>query len=154
MYEAVLKGQYTVEQFSTLFQQRQGVKRAIFSQLDGTATLSTSASSDHPINSSDLASTTLNFIASSYPEESTDLSPNNNRTTYQVKHYQSTSDEQLLHDPEVTLITGRDTPVGPSYPACSWTAVRDVGPNTATEPWQSLDAVVNGPTKTPPSWEV
>ena len=151
MYEAVLKGQYTVEQFSTLFQQRQAVKRAIFSQGSGTATPSTPTSSDY-CNESDQASTTLASIASSYPEVGTDLSPDKNGMFVQDKHHQRTAD-QLLDEHDIATVTGINKTSGLSYPACTWMCCQTCRPTYCDRAWQSLDSIVNAPTKAPPAWE-
>jgi hypothetical protein len=153
MYEAVLKGQYTVEQFSTLFQQRQGVKKAIFSQSDSTATPSTSVSSDDSCNSTDLTSTTLTSIASSYPDDDSEMNPDENGISHQDKLYQSTITKQLLDDRDIATIKGRSSASDPSYPACAWTCCQTCRPTYRDRAWLSLDAVVSGPTKAPPSWE-
>jgi hypothetical protein len=152
MYEAVLKGQYTVEQFSTLFQQRQAVKKAIFSQGSGTATPSTPASSDYCSKSSDLASTTLASIASSYPEVGTELSPDKNGMFVQDKHHQRTAD-QLLDERDITTVTGINKNSDLSYPACTWTCCQTCRPTYCDRAWQSLDPIVNAPTKALPAWE-
>jgi hypothetical protein len=150
MYEAVLKGQYTVEQFSTLFHQRQGVKKAIFSQSNSTATLSTSFSSDETSNPADIASTTLTSIASSYYDEGSELRPYENRLSYDVK---STGDERFRNEPDIATIKGPNTASGPSYPACNWTCCHTCRPTYRDRAWLSLDAVVNEPVRAPPSWE-
>ena len=154
MYEAVTKGQYTVEQFSTLFQQRQGVRKAIFSQSNGTITPSSSVSSDHSDKSSNLANTTLASIASSYVDESSELPLEENGISYKMKHYQSTEGEQVLDERDITSITGKIREPSPTYPACSWTCCQTCRPTYRDRAWQSLDAIANGPIKTPPTWEL
>jgi hypothetical protein len=149
MYEAVLKGQYTVEQFSTLFQQRQAVKKAIFSQGSGTATPSTLASSDYSSKSSDLTSTTLTSIASSYPEVGIELSLDKNGMFVQDKHHQRAAD-QLLDERDITTVNKTSDL---SYPACTWTCCHTCCPTYHDRAWQSLDPIVNAPTKAPPAWE-
>ena len=154
MYEAVTKGQYTVEQFSTLFHQRQGVKKAIFPQSHGTVTPSTSASSNCSNTSSELANTTLASIASSYVDEGSESSLDENEIPGKVKHYQSTIGEQLLIECDITAITGGTTEAKLTYPACSWTCCQTCRPTYRDRAWQSLAAIVDGPTKIPPSWEL
>jgi hypothetical protein len=152
MYEAVLKGQYTVEQFSTLLQQRQAVKKAIFSQGSGTATPSTPASSDYCSKSSDLVSTTLTAIASSYPEVDIDLSLNKNGMFVQDKHHQCTAD-QLLDERDIATATSINKTSDLSYPACTWTCCHTCRPTYYDRAWQSLDPIVNAPTEAQPAWE-
>ena len=152
MYEAVLKGQYTVEQFSTLFQQRQAVKKAIFSEGSGTATPSTPALSDYYSKSSDLASTTLTYIASSYPEVGTEPSPDKNGMFAQDKHHQHSAD-QLLDERDTATITDINKTSDLSYPACTWTCCQTCRPTYYDRAWQSLDSIVNAPIKAPPAWE-
>jgi hypothetical protein len=152
MYEAVLKGQYTVEQFSTLVQQRQAVKEAIFSQGSGTATPSTSASSDYCSKSFDLASTTLASIASSYPEVGTELSPDKNSIFVPDKHHQRTAG-QLLDERDIATVTSPNKPSDPSYPACTWTCCQTCRPTYHDRAWQSLDPILNASTKALPAWE-
>jgi hypothetical protein len=152
IYEAVLKGQYTVEQFSTLFQQRQAIKKAIFSQGSGTATPSTPASPDYCSESSDLASTTLTSIASSYPEVGIDLSPDDNGISVQDKYHQRTAD-QLLGERGIATNIGINKTSDLSYPACTWTCCQACRPTYCDRAWQSLDPIVNEPTKVPPAWE-
>ena len=154
MYEAVTKGQYTVEQFSTLFQQRQGVRKAIFSQSNGAITPSSSVSSDYSDKSSNQANTTLASIASSYVDESSDLYPEENEISYKVKHYESIEGEQVLDEKDITTITRKPPEPSPSYPACSWTCCQTCRPTYRDRAWQSLDAIVGGPVKTPPPWEL
>jgi hypothetical protein len=152
MYEAVLKGQYTVEQFSTLFQQRQAVKKAIFSQGSGTATPSIPASSDYCSKSSDLISTTLTAIASSYPEVGIELSLDKNGMFVQDKHHQRTAD-QLLDERDIATVTSINKTSDLSYPACTWTCCHTCRPTYHDRAWQSLDPIVNAPIKAPPAWE-
>jgi hypothetical protein len=152
MYEAVLKGQYTVEQFSILFQQRQAVKKAIFSRGSGMATPSSSASSDYCSKSSDLASTILASIASSYPEVGTEQSQDKNGMFVQDKHHQRTAD-QLLDEGDIATVTGLNKTSDLSYPACTWTCCQICHPTYRDRAWQSLDPIVNAPTKAPPAWE-
>lgn len=140
MYEAVLKGQYTVEQFSTLVQQRQAVKKAIFSQGSDTTTPSTSASSDYCSKSS----TILASITSSYPEVGTEVCSD--------KHHQRTAD-QLLDERDIATVTSLNKPSDPSYPACTWTCCQTCRPTYRDRAWQSLDPILNAPTKAPPAWE-
>jgi hypothetical protein len=152
MYEAVLKGQYTVEQFSTLVQQRQAVKEAIFSQGGGTAILSTSASSDYCSKSSDPASTILTSIASSHPEVGTEPSPDKNGMFVQDEHHQRVAD-QPLDGRGVVTVPGLKEPFAPSYPACTWTCCQTCRPTYRDRAWQSLDLVLNASTKAPTAWE-
>jgi hypothetical protein len=144
MYEAVLKGQYTVEQFSTLVQQRQAVKEAIFSQGSGAATPSTSPSSDYCSKSSDMASTILASIASSYPGVGTELSPDN--------HHQRTAD-QLPDERDIATVTSLNKPSDSSYPACTWMSCQTCHPLYRDRAWQSLNSILNATTKAPPAWE-
>jgi hypothetical protein len=153
MYEAVLKGQYTVEQFSTLFQQRQGVKKAIFSECNSTARPANSVLSDDTSNSADITSITLTSIASSYSDEGSELRPCENGISYQVKHERSTPDGRLVDEPDISTIKGTNTARDPSYPACAWTCCQSCRPTYRDRAWLSLDAVVNEPTRAPPSWE-
>jgi hypothetical protein len=150
MYEAVLKGQYTVEQFSTLFQQRQGVKKAIFSQSNSTATPSTLLSSDETSNPADIASTTLISIASSYSDEGSELRPCEDGLSYRVK---STKDERFRDEPAISTTKGPNAASDPSYPACNWTCCHTCRPTYRDRAWLPLDAVVNEPARAPPSWE-
>lgn len=153
MYEAVLKGQYTVEQFSTLFQQRQGVKKAIFKS-HSAATPLAGPSPGFTGNSADIINTTLTSIAASYSGDGSIVRSCENGLSCTVTHYESTPDEPVLDQPPINPIaTGNKRP-WPSYLACTWTCCQSCRPTYRDRAWQSLDAAVREPTRTPPVWEL
>lgn len=154
MYEAVLKGQYTVEQFSTLFQQRLGVKKAIFSHSNRTAIPSSLVPPDSSNNSPGTVSITLSFIASSYLDEGCELSTDEDEYFHSRKHCPDKAHQQLLGGRDVATTIERNTPSGPSYRACTWMCCQRCRPHYRDRAWLSLDAVVNETTKAPPSWEM
>jgi hypothetical protein len=153
MYEAVLKGEYTVEQFSTLFQQRQEVKKAILSERTSSTMLATSLSSDNTSNSADTTSNTLRSIASSYSDKASELRPCESEISYKVKHYESIPDERFVDEPDISTLAGTNTTAYQFHPACPWTCCQSCRPTYRDRAWLSLEAAVNGLARTPPSWE-
>ncbi len=148
MYESVLKGQYTVEQFSTLLEQRQGVKNAIFAQSERAGTPATSTSSDS--TSSDFGNnTTLTSIATSCDDEAS-KSPKATESPYKTLRR---SPVAMFRDIAVDNSVQEAIPE-PCYPVCSWTCCQTCRPTYRDRAWLSLDAIVDGPYKEPPPWEL
>ena len=148
MYEGVLKGQYTVEQFSTLLEQRRSVKNAILAQDDRAITPTTSTSSDS--SSSDIGNnTTLTSIATSRDDET---SKSNNAThlpcrpfgRFPLTMFRDGSANNQFREPTLEM----------SHPVCSWTCCQTCRPTYRDRAWQSLDAILDEPYKEPPAWEL